>query len=98
MKFLLVLCLLPVSTIPQQVIGCARRVQHTKSVIFFQLAIRAQESSEEPLLGSLGSPDGAPEARFGGHGKHHKVLTTGEHPIDEQHDYSHAKPNPGTHQ
>ena len=64
-------------------------------IFFFQLAIRSQESSEEPLVGSLGSPDGAPEARFGGHGKHHKVLTTGEHPIEDQHDYSNAKPNPG---
>ena len=68
-------------------------------MIFSQLAIRAQESSEEAvnehLVGSLGSSDEAPEARFGGHGKHHKVLTTGEHPIEDQHDYSNAKPNPG---
>ena len=63
------------------------------------MAIRAQENPEvvEGLVESLANPDGAPEARFGGHGKHHKILTTGEHPIDDHdaHDFSQSKPNPG---
>ena len=73
--------------------------------IHFQIAAKAQETAQQTanaadglLRGALASPiEEKPEAKFGGgHGKH-KVLTTGDHPIDdhEHHDFSKSVPNPG---
>ena len=68
--------------------------------IFFQIAAKAQEeTSKDGLMrGALGSPlEEKPEAKFGGGQGRHKVLTTGDHPMDDNdaHDFSKSVPNPG---
>ena len=71
----------------------------------FQCAVRTQEAAKDTvdedgsphtannLVGALGE---MPESRFGGNGKH-KVLTTGDHPIDDhdKHDFTKSAPRPG---
>ena len=62
------------------------------------LAQTGQNIAKPKPAGMVGTmnPEEMPEAKFGGNGGH-KVLTTGDHPLDDTHkpDLRHHKPRPG---
>ena len=82
-------------------------IKEFKLILYFQLTALAQ--TEQDLLngyakpkpagqgGMVGTmnPEEMPQAKFGGQGGH-RVLTTGDHPIDDHKpDLGHHKPRPG---